>query len=321
MDKWLLANRFINKSINKINMKKIPTVTIGIPAYNEEGNIHHLLLSLLKQNYQGIKLEQILIISDGSTDNTVSEVKKIKSKFINLIDRKKRLGIIKTQNQLLKHVKSDILVMLDADILPLGENFIQKLAYPLLKDSSVGIVGAGTKSIKPNTLIEKILSQSHEMKNSFYTKINNGDNIYMCHGRARAFSAKIYKKIVWKGECAEDAFSYLFCIKKGYKFVYQKNATVLFRSPSSLSDHIKQSLRFTYGKKQMEKYFSPEFVKKQYEIPNNLIIQTLLKYLINNTLTISGYILINIYVRIVGLFVKSNYETWNPPISTKKIII
>jgi len=302
-------------------MKKASTLTIAIPAYNEEGNIRHLLLSLLKQNYKGITLEQILIISDGSTDNTVSEVKKIKSKFINLIDRKKRLGIIKTQNELLRHVTSDILILLDADVLPSGTNFIQKLVYPLIKDSSVGIVGAGTKSIKPNTLLEKILCQSHEMKNSFYTKINNGDNIYMCHGRARALSAKIYKKIIWQGECAEDAFSYLFCIQKGYKFVYQKNAIVLFRSPSSLSDHIKQSLRFTYGKKQMEKFFSPKFVKKEYEIPTRLIFQSILKHLFENTLVSLGYILINLYVRSLRVFIRSDFETWNPPISTKKLVV
>ena len=52
-------------------MRKKLTVTIGIPAYNEEANVRNLLVSLLAQKETNFKLQEIIVVSDGSTDKTV----------------------------------------------------------------------------------------------------------------------------------------------------------------------------------------------------------------------------------------------------------
>ena len=57
-----------------------PTVTIGIPSYNEAQNIGQLLESLLKQVSNSYILEKIIVCSDGSTDDTEQVVKKLESK-------------------------------------------------------------------------------------------------------------------------------------------------------------------------------------------------------------------------------------------------
>lgn len=57
-------------------MKKL-TVTIGIPAYNEEQNIGHLLVNIFNQSTSIAILDEIIIVSDGSTDNTIKAIKKI----------------------------------------------------------------------------------------------------------------------------------------------------------------------------------------------------------------------------------------------------
>ena len=51
-------------------MVKKQTVTIGIPAYNEEQNIGVLLSKLLAQKQIHYKLKEILIYLDGSIDHT-----------------------------------------------------------------------------------------------------------------------------------------------------------------------------------------------------------------------------------------------------------
>ena len=56
-----------------VNMKKL-RISIGIPAYNEGGNIARLLRSVLGQKKREL-IDEIIVISDGSSDNTVSEVK------------------------------------------------------------------------------------------------------------------------------------------------------------------------------------------------------------------------------------------------------
>jgi len=51
-------------------MKKLITVSIGIPAYNEEANIGKLLSSLIKQKEAGFIIKEIIVVSDQSTDKT-----------------------------------------------------------------------------------------------------------------------------------------------------------------------------------------------------------------------------------------------------------
>lgn len=104
-------------------MTKRKTVTIGIPAYDEEANIKNLLKSLLVQKGQNFILERIIVISDGSSDNTIAEAGKVKNNLIELINHKKNLGKIRIQNEILKKSKSDILIILDADVIPSGKNF------------------------------------------------------------------------------------------------------------------------------------------------------------------------------------------------------
>ncbi len=51
-------------------MKKITTISIGIPAFNEAVTIKRLLRSVLAQKEKGFVLREIIVLCDGSTDGT-----------------------------------------------------------------------------------------------------------------------------------------------------------------------------------------------------------------------------------------------------------
>ena len=296
------------------------SITIGIPAYNEEANIKYLLKLLLDQKLKNAAIHEVIVVSDGSTDGTVLQVKSLKDKRIRLIDRKKRLGILKTQNEVLKHSHGDILVLLDADVLPVNNSFIEELTKPIIVDKSISLVGADTISVAPRTFFEKIITDSHEFKKYIYRKIRNQNNIYLCHGRARAFSKIFYTHLRWPDSPPEDAYSYLFCINNGYKFAFAPKAKIFFRSPTTFKDHLKQSYRFFIGMKQMEKYFSYEFVRNQYHIPKVVFWGSLFKYLIKKPLTLSMYLLILVYIRLISLRKNVQKATWDIASSSKKLI-
>ena len=51
-------------------MNKKLTVSVGIPAYDEEANIKSLLEAILQQRQENFILKSIIVVSDGSTDRT-----------------------------------------------------------------------------------------------------------------------------------------------------------------------------------------------------------------------------------------------------------
>ncbi len=108
---WLQVIYLKNKE--KKMIKDYPSVSILIPAYNEEGNIAKTIRSILNLDYPKEKIK-IIVINDNSTDNT----KEIASKFKNIlvIDNKhKGIGKASALNQGLRFVNTELFAVLDAD--------------------------------------------------------------------------------------------------------------------------------------------------------------------------------------------------------------
>ena len=64
------------------------TVSILIPAYNEEKGIENSIKSCLNQT---VKPDNVIVINDGSTDNTLKILQKYKNK-IKIINLKENTG-------------------------------------------------------------------------------------------------------------------------------------------------------------------------------------------------------------------------------------
>lgn len=253
-------------------MKSI-LITIGIPAHNEEHNIQRLLQSLCDQQLNNLSME-IIVISDSSSDSTVKNSLKVHDPRIQVINQIKRLGKNATLNKLLKQARGEIFIQLDADVVPIGVNFLERLVEPIIQ-SQADLVAAHVLATKPKTIIEYLTSWGQTFRTVIYQELNNGDNIYLCYGRARAFSKKFYKKLRFPNECPEDSYSYLYLKKIQGKFLYQKNAQVYFRSPASLSDYMHQSTSFVAGKKALDQFFPSYIVAKAYKIPFDAYIKAL----------------------------------------------
>ncbi len=110
-------------------------ISIIIPAYNESKVISNCLESLFKQNYQNF---EVIIIDDGSEDNTKFKVQslKLKNKNILLLSQKHQ-GPAVARNLGASHAKGDILVFVDADM-TFDKDFIGNLISPVLKREAKG---------------------------------------------------------------------------------------------------------------------------------------------------------------------------------------
>lgn len=113
-------------------------VSVVIPVYNEEKYIKNCLDSLMKQEE---KPDEIIVVDNNSTDNTVNIVNQYKN--IKVI-RERKQGIIAARNAGFDHSQGDIIARCDADsILP--NNWIKKIKHDF--SSNKKILGVTTAFI------------------------------------------------------------------------------------------------------------------------------------------------------------------------------
>jgi glycosyltransferase involved in cell wall biosynthesis len=79
-----------------------------IPAYNEEKTIGHVLAVLKNTSL----INKIIVVSDGSTDNTVQVAKSYEVEVIELCENRGKGGALKAG---LDNNKADVVLFLDAD--------------------------------------------------------------------------------------------------------------------------------------------------------------------------------------------------------------
>lgn len=293
------------------------TLTVGIPAYNEEANIRYIIEDLLSQKNKSFRLVKIIVNSDGSTDNTVKEVSKVKSKKIVILNNKKRAGRVLRQNQIINLTNSDVLVLIDADTQIKDKNFLEKISRPILKGKA-DLTSVRVEELPQSTFIGRVLETSMKLKKFVFESIDNGSNLYTCHGRARAFSKNLYQSIKFKDSINEDAFSYLFAITNGFKYQFVKNTQIYYQLPSKLSDHESQSIRFIQSKALLEKTFGKTIVSKSYLLPRTTVLSSLIKFFAKNPINLTAYALIYFISKIKSKLIKSK-NTWTISKSSKNL--
>lgn len=86
-------------------------ISVVIPLYNKEKQIINTLRSVLDQTYQDF---EIVVINDGSTDNSVAEVERIQDPRIRLINQQ-NAGVSAARNRGIQESKGEYIALLDGD--------------------------------------------------------------------------------------------------------------------------------------------------------------------------------------------------------------
>ena len=178
-----------NNTQKKIN----PLVTIVVPVYNVEKFLNQCIESIINQNYKNF---EIILVDDGSTDNSGSICDEYADKYDYIFTyHKSNSGLGLTRNYGMERANGKYIMFVDSDDF-LGENSLKKLVEPLKHKNYDTIIGGFTRindtgkislekkyisaefsneEVKTNVM-EKMLGNSPQKNDSIKMSVRN--NLY-----------------------------------------------------------------------------------------------------------------------------------------------
>ncbi|MFH1822607.1 MAG: glycosyltransferase [Patescibacteria group bacterium] len=242
----------------------LPNVSVIIPAYNEEKGIGAAIKSVLNNTHQP---KEIIVIDDGSTDQTceiVKNLQRLHGSLIKLIQVENG-GKSVALNIALGYATNEIVICMDGDTI-FGSQTIANLIKHF-NDDEVGAVAGKVRIVRPRNLLaafqglEYITGQNIEKKT--FNLINA---VGIIPGPVGAWRKSLVLNCGGYSNhtLVEDQDLTLAILKTGKKIIYEPKAIGYTEAPATINDFIKQRFRWIFGTIQcFWKYRSSLFSKKQ----------------------------------------------------------
>ena len=266
----------------KVFWGSAPAVSVIIPAYNESRVIVKTVQALIESEYPGFL--EIIVIDDGSTDDTASVVdahfhSRQNFKLIRQENRGKaaalNAGIIAAEGQVIVAIDADTLLRADA-VAMLARHF---------SEADIGAVSGNMMVGNPINMLTRAQRLEYLFANNLDRRaleLLNG--ITVVPGAIGAFRKDDLVRLngFSSETLAEDSDLTIRLLIAGKRVVYEPYAIALTEVPETLTDLKKQRFRWSFGKFQaLWKYrsvmFNPNYgVLGLFCLPTQLIGQLVL---------------------------------------------
>ncbi len=221
-----------------------PSVSIVVPAYNEELVIERTLRSLAASDYPTL---EIVVVDDGSTDGTAAAVERLTSDRIRLL-RQRNAGKAAALNTGIRASSGEVVVMVDADTLFESET-LSRLVQPLA-DPNVGAVSGNTKVGNRRTLIGRLQHIEYvvgfNLDRRMYDVLGCMPTV---PGAVGAYRRDALEAVggVSGATLAEDTDLTLAIGRRGLRVGYVARARAWTEAPSTLRGLWRQRYRWSFG--------------------------------------------------------------------------
>ena len=184
-------------------------ISVVIPVYNEEKNVkllHQELVDVLKNYHESF---EIIVINDGSTDQTLAELKQLHP--LRIINFRKRFGQTAAFDAGFKAVKGDVVVTMDGDL----QNDPHDIPN-LLKTLAQGYdVVCGWRKKRNDTFAKRFISAGARKFRQFFLE----DNIHDAGCSLRAYRREAIENLDIYGEMHRMIASIL--VLRGFRVAEQ----------------------------------------------------------------------------------------------------
>ena len=257
--------------------KRFPLVSIVIPAYDEQDSILKTVQSLLDADYPK---KEIIVVSDGSTDNTVRVVRKFMKQHpgIQLID-KKNGGKASAVNAGLAVARGELFAVMDADS-RIDPQAIRAL-IPHFSNPQAGAVITRIRVDKPILFLERMQRFEYIMSSLTRFMMRNFGTLAITHGVMTMFRTKTLRELGGfvkdRNNITEDFEIALRLRRHGFLVEMEPKAIGYTRVPRTVHSVWRQRLRWSRGYLyNMMNYRDLFFAKGQgvfgaFQLPMNVI--------------------------------------------------
>ncbi len=223
-----------------------PSVTVLIPAHNEETVIVQTVASVLLSDYDNI---HVIVVDDGSADRTLELLQSNfgKNDAVQIIHQVNR-GKAAALNNALAHAKADIVVTIDADteIEPDAiRNLVRHFSDPLIGAVAGNVkVGNRDRWLTRWQALEYITSQNMEKR--AFDLLNCITVVPGALGAWRKAAIEAAGGIT-ADTVAEDADLTIAIRRLGWRVTYDEYAVAWTEAPETPGALIRQRFRWTFG--------------------------------------------------------------------------
>jgi len=247
------------RKIPKTRGNILPSVSILIPALNEEKVIGHTIETLLKCDYPRDKME-IIVIASGSTDKTVDTCKKYSSRGpVKVLTKNlKKRGKPAALNLGLSSAKNDVVVIYDADSI-VRPSSLRALVEPLGRPEVAAVVGP-VGIINDN---ENILTRSTSLEFAWLFKSSELRErlglLVPFSGSNRCFRKKVLEELGGYDEdsLVEELDLSVRLAQQGGLMVFSPRAIIQEEAIASWRAHSRQRERWMAGTREGLKNLMP----------------------------------------------------------------
>ncbi len=278
---WILTMLNINQEEKKFIVKKWPSVSILVPAYNEEKTLINTINSILKSNYKGIM--KVIIVNDASQDDTINIAKKLvkgNKKIVSLVDLKKNQGKAGAINKAIKNVDTEFMAIIDADT-TINKDTIEEAIRIFCEDENkeIGVVMCQMKPINENKNILERIQLIEYMMVGLIRFLNASQRLLHMTNGGSFYRTEIVKKLKGfdRNNLTED-FEMGVKVRRSHKLVvYASKSKVFTNTPNKFKTFLNQRLRWSRGFIQTHRKHKDIFFNKvyglfgMYQFPMNII--------------------------------------------------
>jgi poly-beta-1,6-N-acetyl-D-glucosamine synthase len=218
-------------------------VSIVVPAYNEAGNLHRLLTSLIEQDTARVRIVEIVVVASGCTDGTAEVARQFGRgrPGLHVHVQERREGKVAAINAYLRmrDPRADVTVVSSAD-LDVGRDVIEKMVAFLRDHPDVGMVGGRpVPNNDGSTLVGRMGKLVWELHHRVSLEVPK-------MGEIVAFRANLVE-YVSELSVVDEASIEDIVRAKGFKLGYVPDAVVTNRGPERLAEYFDMRRHYARG--------------------------------------------------------------------------